>query len=139
MSSGASSHSWEVPREAPIIKGVVPGKAGKGFGKPSYGAFSGKPSYKGLPVRKLFKFEREVAESQKYAPTDQDKRTYIWDSHDERRIGANGRALNSSKDCRLRRKNQRLFERNNAQLSEDGPDFLQLPDDGAPCPGLERH
>ena len=93
----------------------------------------------------MFKFERQVAESQKFAPSDGDKRTFIWNESDERRLGGNGRALNSSKDSRLRRTLRREAERNaamDAQHSEDEqdgqPEFFALPDDGAPSTGLVR-
>ena len=150
MASGASSHSWDAPSasEAYIVKGKVPpGKGKHTYQMPTYGAFSGKGSYKGTPVRKMFGFEKQVARAQKFAPTDGDKRTFVWNETDERRVGANGRAMNSSAAARLRRTQKRQAERNNANAvdaqhyedEQDGqPVSFAIPDDGAPSPGLVR-
>ena len=145
----ASSHSWEQEpsstNDAYIVQGSVPeGKGNPAFAQPVYGAYSGKASYKGTEPRQLLAREKDVAREQKFAPSDGDPRTYIWNEKTNRRIGGNGRALNSSPQCRARRFMKRQSERLNDALngaeSADEPDACggdpPIPDDGAFSPGL---
>ena len=145
----ASGHSWEQEpsstNHAYIVEGNVPkGKGNPAFAQPEYGAYSGKASYKGTEPRQLRANEKDVARAQKFAPSDGDPRTFVWNEKNKRRIGSNGRVLNSAPKCRLRRFMKRQGERLNDALNDaeaaDEPDACEgdppIPDDGAFSPGL---